>query len=226
MKNPTAENDPIAMSLAAWQAAWRGVGAVHVPDATIRDDVLARYAERHRAYHTQQHLAECLALLATFEALCERPDEVSIAFWFHDAIYVPRRHDNEARSAAWMADVARAAQVDELVIARMRALIMATCHDAQPLENDARVLVDIDLAILGAAPERFDAYERDVRREYRWVPSFMYRRARADILLAFRRRDPLYLTPPMRERFESQARSNLDRSLAALGAASPRTTAQ
>ena len=63
---------------------------------------------------------------------------------------------------------------------RVADLILATKHAAVPTDADARLVVDIDLSILGSAEERFDRYERDVRREYRWVPGFIYRRKRAE----------------------------------------------
>lgn len=68
---------------------------------------------------------------------------------------------------------------------RVRALIMATCHDAEPEGDDARRLVDIDLAILGADPARFAEYDAQVREEYRWVPDWLYRRKHREVLAGF-----------------------------------------
>ena len=85
-----------------------------------------------------------------------------------------------------------------------------------PLDPDARLLVDIDLAILGAAPERFDEYEVQVRQEYAWVPGPLFRRKRREILQGFLDRPCIYTTEPFRTRFELQARSNLQRSVARL----------
>ena len=75
------------------------------------------------------------------------------------------------------------------------------------------MLVDIDLAILGAPPARFDEYEREVRAEYARVPDFLFRAKRKEILQAFRARPAIYSTAPMRERLETRARANLARSL-------------
>ncbi|MBT9552193.1 MAG: hypothetical protein IV088_15195 [Hydrogenophaga sp.] len=62
---------------------------------------------------------------------------------------------------------------------------MATCHDAEPEGDDARRLVDIDLAILGADPARFAEYDAQVREEYRWVPNWLYRCKRREVLAGF-----------------------------------------
>jgi len=200
---------------AAWERTWTGLGA-SPPDARAYDALLAAYAEPHRAYHTRQHLDDCLAQARQARTLCEHPDEVALALWYHDAIYRPRRSDNEARSADWLARDAEMAGVAPASIDRLRALVLATLHDAHPVAPDTRVLVDIDLSILGAPAERFDEYERQVRREYRWVPQLLYRRGRAKVLDEFLNRSRIYSTDDFADRLENVARANLTRSLAQL----------
>jgi predicted metal-dependent HD superfamily phosphohydrolase len=95
-------------------------------------------------------------------------------------------------------------------------LITATKHDAQPESDDARVLVDIDLSILGAEPARFDEYEMQVRKEYAHVPDVLYRLGRAIILKQFLARPSIYSTPYFRDRLEARARKNIGESLARL----------
>lgn len=95
---------------------------------------------------------------------------------------------------------------------RVRALIMATCHDAVPDDDDARLLVDIDLAILGAEPTRFAEYDQQVPAEYRWVPGWLYRRKRKEVLAGFLARPAIYGTERFRERLEARARQNLGSS--------------
>ena len=197
---------------ASWSDAWRALGAC--ADDAVLTELLARYGEAHRAYHTLQHLGECLAHLARERSGAERPGEVALALWFHDAIYDVHRHDNEARSADWARQAARRAGLAPEVAERLHALVMATRHDAQPVGADARLLVDIDLAILGAAPARFAEYERQIRIEYAHVPPAVFEPRRRQILGGFLARDPLYLTAPMRTRLEAAARANLGQAVA------------
>ena len=96
-------------------------------------------------------------------------------------------------------------------------MVMATRHAAVPPDPDARVLVDVDLSILGAPAARFDEYEAQVREEYAWVPGFIYRRERRKILQGFLARPAIFSTAPFLERYEQQARVNIGRSLGALG---------
>ncbi|HJS04283.1 MAG TPA: N-methyl-D-aspartate receptor NMDAR2C subunit [Variovorax sp.] len=202
---------------AAWVEAWRALG-VQVPDSAPHDALfgalLAHYGEAHRAYHTLQHLDECLEGLALERSHAGRPAEIALALWFHDAIYDVHRHDNEARSADWARQALRDAGVDAEAAQRVHALVMATRHQAQPEEADAQLLVDIDLSILGAPAPRFAEYERQIRIEYAHVPPEVFEPRRRRILGGFLARDPLYLTPSVRARLESQARLNLQRAIA------------
>ena len=196
---------------ASWTEAWRALGAS--ADDALLAELLARYGEAQRAYHTLQHLGECLVHLARERDGAERPAEVALALWFHDAIYDVQRHDNEARSADWARQAALRAGLPPEVAERLHALVMATRHDVQPVGADARLLVDIDLAILGATPARFAEYERQIRIEYAHVPPAVFEPRRRQILGGFLARDPLYLTAPMRIRLEAAARANLGRAV-------------
>ncbi len=198
-----------------WSAAWHDL-SLPVPPRAILDAVLHAWAEPHRRYHALQHLAECLALFERERALAEHPGEVAIALWFHDAVYDTSRHDNEAASAAWAARVLREAGANEQAVERVQALILATRHDGVPATADARLLVDIDLAILGAAPERFDEYERQIRAEYAFVAEARFRAKRGEILRGFLERPALYATTALAARLEAPARANLARALARL----------
>lgn len=198
--------------LARWRATWNGLG-VSEPDERLYQDLMARYAEPTRSYHTVQHLDECFARLDEVARLAHRVHEVELALWFHDAVNQPRSSDNEEQSAMWaQAEIARAGLPVE-VGARVRELILATKHERAPTTPDAALLVDIDLGILAAPAERFDEYERQVRQEYSWVPAFLFRRKRREILTGFLARPHLYNTEHFRTCCEALARANLQRSI-------------
>jgi predicted metal-dependent HD superfamily phosphohydrolase len=192
--------------------AWRGVGAQDDGSACLAA-LRAGWREPQRHYHSLQHLSECLDLLRAHRVHAQRPDELVLALWFHDAIYDPRGKDNEQRSADWSTRALSEARADPAAIARIHSLVLDTAHAAEPAPGDPSLLVDIDLAILGAVPERFAQYERQVRAEYAWVPGFLYRYKRRQLLREFAVREPLYRTPVLRARLEAQARVNLARAI-------------
>ena len=195
-----------------WRDMWTALGVAAAYDALFRD-LTARYSEPHRKYHTMQHLHECFGKLQELRALARKPEEIELALWFHDAIYDTKRKDNEEKSAQW----ARSAVLDAGVAApagdRVYELVIATRHNAVPAGIDAQILVDVDLSILGARPDRFDEYEQQVREEYSWVPGPLFRRERRKMLEELLKRPSLFQTAPFLAAYEARARDNLKRSL-------------
>ena len=201
-----------------WFAPWAALGVPH--SATLQHllaNLLGRYREPQRHYHTVQHLDECFERWPEIRAHAAHPAEVALALWFHDAIYDTHRSDNEALSAALARDAALGLGVLHESAQRISDLILSTRHAVEPEGADAEALIDVDLSILGAAPARFDEYEGQVRREYAWVPEETFRKRRAEILGQFLARRRIYSTDRFRERYEPRARANLARSLTALG---------
>jgi predicted metal-dependent HD superfamily phosphohydrolase/dephospho-CoA kinase len=173
----------------------------------LYDDLCRRYAEPHRSYHTLEHVRACLRDLDRAGS----PDAaiVEMALWYHDAIYDPRTHDNEERSAIFAEESMRANRLADELIRRVTRLIRATKTHNASVDRLAPLFVDIDLAILGAPPAQFAAYERGIRAEYHWVPEFIYRRERARVLRQFLAREPLFNTERLRAALEQRAKVNL-----------------
>jgi predicted metal-dependent HD superfamily phosphohydrolase len=176
----------------------------------------AAYAEGHRRYHTSEHINQCFAALDGVRHLVRQPDEVELALWFHDAVYVTRSKNNESTSAMWATAFLEANAVDPERVQRIHNLIMATRHDAFAQDPDTSLLIDIDLSILGADQGIFARFEQNVRKEYWWVPSTLFRRTRAAILKSFLDRPSVYATAHFRDRLESAARRNLAMAIATL----------
>lgn len=202
----------IARARDRWRRVWAGLKARVIPEQVF-DDLVASYDQPHRAYHCFDHVLDCLGVFDAVSSSAGRPLEVETAIWFHDAIYDPTRNDNEARSADWAGDVLRGALVCEATIERVRDLILVTRHDAPAATADERLLLDVDLSILGRRPAEFQVYEDKIRREYAWVPEAIYHERRAELLEAFLRRQSLYLTEALRSQFETSARENLTTSI-------------
>ena len=162
------------------------------------DRLVKAWREPHRHYHSLDHL------------------EVELALWFHAAVYSPRSDDNEAKSAAWARRVLRAAVVPDSVGQRIEGYILATREAGADLQGDAALVVDVDLAVLGRPAEAYARYAQAVRAEFRWVPGFLYRRGRRQVLERLLERPHVYATAEFRARYESAARANLEQELATL----------
>lgn len=169
--------------------------------------LMAAYAEPQRAYHTLQHLEECLREYDSVEATgqVKRPHELECALWFHDMVYDPQGKENEALSAELACEFLNghesAAQVAELIL-------LTRDHRPRGGPDDAW-MADIDLSIFGQTLPRVRDYERQIRQEYAWVDWPHYREKRLEILASFLSRERLYLTDLFHERYEDSARRHL-----------------
>lgn len=205
----------MSVTLQGWQALWRALGAAWADEALFQR-LVAGWSEPQRHYHTLQHLRECLAQLEAVRPLAQRPAEIELALWFHDAIYDPTRGDNEQRSADWARASVAEAGLDAGLGDRIHGMVMATCHGAAPTDPDTQLLVDIDLSTLGAPPPRYAQYGLQIRKEYSHVPEAEFGPRRKLILEGFLRRPRVYATRWFHDSLEQQARANMQAEIARL----------
>lgn len=177
----------------------------------IYKNLISAYSEPHRAYHTLQHIRECLELLdwVNESGPIEDRNLIEAALWFHDVVYNPQQNDNELKSAEWARTALKASGLDEIKCAKIYRLILATEHPHSPESVAEQWMIDIDLAILGSDSARFVEYELQIRTEYNWVPLDEYRQKRRAVLNSFLAQPEIYSTALFRHRFEEQARANL-----------------
>jgi predicted metal-dependent HD superfamily phosphohydrolase len=206
--------------LERWIRLWRNLGADGDPQPGF-DRLMTCYSEPHRHYHNQIHLAECLREFDSAHHLAQQPKVVEAAIWFHDAIYDTRGSDNEERSAVLVKQCLSAARVPEELISAVVRLVLTTKHHDVGLDADARLMVDVDLSILGQPGTRFWEYEAQIREEYAWVPTQIFAEKRSEVLGQFLGRQFLYATDWFRQRYEAQARINLQQAVAKLKSSSP-----
>lgn len=175
------------------------------------------YSAEGRYYHTIQHVEDCLAKLELVSH-CDTREALKIAIWFHDTVYAPLRTDNEEASAALAIDWLKSISAPPEFQAVVSELIIATDHKTEPTTEDEKLIIDIDLSILGSSEEDYDLYAKNIRREYAAFSVEEYAEGRTKVLRHFLQRPELYSTKSFRDQFEEQARSNLERELKTLGA--------
>lgn len=192
------------------------MGVASMPEPVFEELVQA-YSSTGRFYHNLAHIANCLSIFDQTRPLAVHPEEVELAIWFHDAVYDTHRADNERRSAKWAERALRQAGLGVVIVERVSAAILATHHDVEVTDTDAQLMVDVDLAILGASQDVFWGYEENIRKEYAWVPQNLYARKRTQLLRGFLRRPHIYYHRQYRELLEQSARANLQQAVARLG---------
>lgn len=189
-----------------WQSLWQRCGMTG--DALAwHEKLLSAYSEPQRAYHTLQHLEECLCILdeARQTGLIAKPDLIEMALWFHDAVYDAKGSENEELSAQMAVEALGESDLSREVA---RLILLTKAHQLGEGADDAWI-IDIDLGIFAQPLERVLEYERQIRAEYAWVPQEVYAEKRAEILRGFLARPQIYLTAWARERFDERARENL-----------------
>ncbi|MHC4740488.1 MAG: HD domain-containing protein [Planctomycetota bacterium] len=194
---------------------WRRLGATTDPE-TVFAALAGAYSQPRRFYHNLRHIESCLEEFDNVTQLAEVPDAVELAIWCHDAVYDPRASQNELQSADFASNLCSQADLPPDLIEKVHSLIIATAHDSVPAKTDERILVDVDLSILGKPTDQFDKYEQDIRAEYSFVPEELFRTERARILQDFLDRRTIYTTDYFVKKYESRARRNIERSLARL----------
>jgi predicted metal-dependent HD superfamily phosphohydrolase len=197
---------------------WRSL--LDSPEAEeVGRDLVERWSEPHRHYHTLDHLDRMLSIVDAHAGAADDPDAVRLAVWFHDAVYDPRRTDNEDQSAALAARVLPDAGVPAARVAAVARLVrMTSMHDPAPGDVDGALLCDADLAVLAADPGDYAAYADAVRAEYAHISDDAFRIGRAAVLRQLFTLPALYRLPELRELWEERARKNVAGELSALEA--------
>ena len=198
-----------------WVALWATAGVAETPEGWY-ERLTAAYSEPQRHYHNQQHIAECLAEYEPARHLARQPAAVELALWFHDAVYDPKAGDNEENSAALARQCLAEAGASGALAEAVAKLVMATKSHQVEADADAGLVVDVDLSILGKDEKRFSEYERQIREEYAWVPQPVFAARRAEILQRFVARPRIFATGWFWEKYERQARQNLEASITKL----------
>jgi predicted metal-dependent HD superfamily phosphohydrolase len=189
-------------------AAWRDLGATGDPAAEFAE-LSARY-QRGRHYHDLGHIAAMFAMADRWVPTPLSP-ALTLAIFYHDAIYDPQRHDNEARSAELAR--ARLAGAPPATLAHIAAAILATEHHLSD-DPETQLLIDLDLSFLGASVKVFSANVTKLIREFAHLPRTTFLHGQARYLQPFLDHPHIYYTPVFRQRFEARARRNLQRFIA------------
>lgn len=211
-----------------WEQLWQGIGAKGDP-TKIYDIILKRYSESHRHHHGMSHLAHCFRAFDNSRHLCNDSDRTEYNLFMHDLIYniladnlgknpdygelATYALDNEEKSVEFACQVLEDSDVSAISSKLVREDILASKHSSTVEDQDTKLFLDIDIAVLGSPPAEYDQFEYDIRQEFNMVPEQLFRSARSNILKGFLERQSIYLTGDFEREYGLQARKNLERTV-------------
>jgi predicted metal-dependent HD superfamily phosphohydrolase len=179
--------------------------------------LVARYADPRRHYHNLGHLQAVLDAVAALSAEAAEPRVVTIAAWYHDAVYDVRRDDNEERSALLAEQTLSEAGLAPAAVAEVARLVRLTAaHNPADRDANGAVLCDADLRVLASTDEAYLSYVAAVRAEYGHLSDEQFRSGRSTVLEPLLALPTLYRTAHGQSAWEAAARRNLTGELEAL----------
>lgn len=207
--------------------SWQKLLSMNFDYCKINFEVLtALYCATNRYYHNFKHIQMCLDELNEYKKsidmvrqnLLRNLDYIEFALWYHDAIYGHEDFDNENASAILAQQVLMFSSNEAYSCYYVPRLIRATKHvvlsSFDPDDSQAAsMIVDIDLAIFGKCPEVFQEYEVNIRKEYSKYNNEVFNKSRIKILRDFLDRPHIYYTEFFRQKYEIQARINLQEAI-------------
>ena len=174
------------------------------------------YNEPQRHYHNLEHIRYMVHKALEIESLISNMEVLLFSIYYHDIVYKTTKSNNELKSAELAEKVALEAGMSTDSARLCYRQILATKAHEFSENQDTNYLTDIDLCILGESPEDYNRYAYHIRKEYQIYPGFMYRKGRKKVVRHFLDMDQIFKTTYFFEKYESQARTNLNRELATL----------
>ncbi|XP_011308493.1 uncharacterized protein [Fopius arisanus] len=177
------------------------------------------YSEEKRTYHNLDSLREKLGHYNDVKCLLKNPRALLLALFFQNFEYDPKALDGENQNIDHFVAFAGEAEIpedDELRNETCALLKAAATHSTEEHKvdgafgsEDAHYLLDLDMAVLGSASEAYAEYREKIRGEYSFLSEPMYTALRLKVLQNFVQIPNIFATKEFREKFEEQARLNI-----------------
>ncbi|HEY6813095.1 MAG TPA: HD domain-containing protein [Propionibacteriaceae bacterium] len=182
----------------------------------LGENLITRYSEPHRHYHTSKHLLDVLTMI---DQLADDHDLflVQLAAWYHDAVYaIPEGQISNEEASARLAlrELSRVGLEQEDLNQVARLVRLTETHLPGPRDPEGELLCDADLAILASDPADYADYVAAIRAEYANVPEEQFLAGRLAVLTELADRE-IFRTSKGRQLADA-AYANLETEISAL----------
>jgi predicted metal-dependent HD superfamily phosphohydrolase len=184
----------------------------------------AGYSERHRAYHTWEHVVRLLEKLSEFSNLSTRADIIAVSVFWHDIVYRTQNEDGSPRPdyenvrdscelfrRYTLLDKSDADAVCDLIMATTNHLLArAEKQYYAGFSGDLDLFLDLDLSSFALPWEEFVENLARIRTEFSWASEVVFCSIQLQILENFAKGDAwLYRRAETSEKWRDAARANL-----------------
>ncbi len=172
------------------------------------------YLKKNRFYHNLTHVLAVVKHCRKYAKDHENLLELILAAWFHDIIYAPRSHNNEALSARVFERIFLYTNMPRSMIARVKQYILDTKSHLSYKTPEAAILIDADLKILAATNIKYLEYNLNIQKEYDHLSVSNFKNGRIRFLkyfLAQIKNGKIYKYLP--ETYNKKAISNVKKEL-------------
>lgn len=179
-------------------------------------EIEKNYSSKKRHYHTLQHLDNLHSQLTIVKREIKNWETILFTLYYHDIIYSSTKSNNEEKSAELAEKRMKKISVSNEIIEQCKKQILATKSHSKSIDSDTNYFIDADLSVLGQSWETYSLYFKNVRKEYGIYPTFMYNSGRKKVLNHFLSMDRIFKTDFFYNKFETQAKQNLQQELQSL----------
>lgn len=163
-------------------------------DRLFESELVTRYSEEHRFYHTLQHIKDCIFSMQSLPEVAFNVKAVTMAIFFHDIVYDSKSKVNELNSANLMSELLSQFSFGDDFIKTVYNLILATQHPSKTTDPDSLILLDVDLLILASDEDTFIDYNNSIKKEFSWVPDDIFETERNKFLKSMLNEDEIFKT--------------------------------
>ncbi|MGE6396282.1 HD domain-containing protein [Chryseobacterium scophthalmum] len=179
-------------------------------------EIEKKYSGKSRHYHNLQHLETLFEEIEHVKDKIKNFNTISFSIFYHDVIYDATSKLNEEKSADIAKERLEILDVNNDDIQKVYKQILATKSHQKSEDEDTNFLLDADLSVLGKSSQDYVEYTKQIRKEYSIYPDFLYKPGRKKVLQHFLELESIYKTEFFRNKYETQARENIEYELKGL----------
>lgn len=176
-------------------------------------EIEKNYSAKNRHYHNLTHLENMINELLLVKDYIEDFDLLLFSVFYHDIVYKSTAKDNEEKSAKIAQERLSKIALSEKQLKQIYNQIIATKSHQNAIDLDTNYLLDADLSILGKNWEVYEKYILQIRKEYSIYPDFLYNTGRKKVLINFLEFNEIYKTAFFKEKYEENARLNIQKEI-------------